>query len=203
MFRLIVLIFLLLLSSFPTCMSKRPVGKASSSRLSANDVAKRHRVLKSVSELGIPEAKLLKIIAKFKEEPDILDLTIGRGCLHAAAEDLLLQVEEVIVLPLQSGGQFEWTCCNVGKLFDVLSFDCPEFSNLLSELYQRQPCTPSKPWSLIVYYDETVPGDPLRLDHVRKFMGVYITLKEFGPTMLKHERVWLPAAMLRAGIISR
>ena len=77
-------------------MSKRPAGEASSSRLSAKDVAKRHRLLVSASELGIPEAKLLKIISKFKEEPDILDLAIGRGALHAATEDLLNRVHQVI-----------------------------------------------------------------------------------------------------------
>ena len=77
-------------------MSKRPVGEASSSRLSAKYVAKRHRLLVSATALGTPEAKLLKIVFKFKEEPDILDLAIGRGALHAATEDLLNRVHQVI-----------------------------------------------------------------------------------------------------------
>ena len=157
-----------------------------------------------MAELGLPEVKLLKVIAKVKANPDIIDLVVGRKSVHEASDHLFIQVADVVSLPMKVGDQLhDWDCCRVGPLFDLLSSSCPEFGKLLCSLDRHLPSSPTRPWAIIVYYDETVPGDPLRLDHLRKFMGVYISLANFGPTLLKHERCWLPAAILRTSIIKR
>ena len=166
------------------------------------DCSKRLMVLTSMAELGLPEVKLLKVIEKVKANPGILDLVVGRKSVHEAAEHLFLQVADVVQMPMKVGNNLvDWDCCRVGPLFDVISTSCPEFGKLLVSLDRQSPSSPTRPWSIIMYYDETIPGDPLRLDHLRKFMGVYISLANFGPTLLKHERCWLPAAVLRTSII--
>ena len=187
-------------------MSKRPPftgGPSSSSRATRSEAAKRHKTLTSLSDLGVSESKLLKILKKVQEQPDVLDIALTRESLHAANEDLLSQVADVVQLPLADGGHFNWECCNLGKLIDVFSFECEAFSDVVQELYAKLPCTPINPWSLIVYADETIPGDPLRLDHLRKFMAVYVSLKEFGPMLLKHEKVWMLVVILRTSIIKK
>ena len=52
----------------------------------------------------------------------------------------------------------------------------------------------------VVYFDETVPGNALRLDTTRKFMAVYVAIRELG-SLLKHECLWMPVAVLKASTI--
>ena len=106
-------------------MSKRPSftgGPSSSSRATRSEAAKCHNTLTSLSELSVSESKLLKILKKVQEQPDVLDIALTRESLHAANTDLLSQVADVVQLPLADGGHFNWECCNLGKLIDVFSF---------------------------------------------------------------------------------
>ena len=52
----------------------------------------------------------------------------------------------------------------------------------------------------VVYFDETVPGNALRLDTTRKFMAVYVAIRELG-SLLKHERLWQTLAAIEASTI--
>ena len=85
-----------------------------------------------MAELGLPEVKLLKVIAKVKANPEIIDLVVGRKSVHEASEHLFLQVADVMSLPMKAGDQLhDWDCCRVGPLFDLISSSCPEFGKLL------------------------------------------------------------------------
>ena len=68
---------------------------------------------------------------------------------------------------------------------------------MITQMYKNNPPTLAKPWNLVVYYDELVPGDPLRLDQARKSMSVYVAIRELGPIRLKHDRSWFPTVALR------
>ena len=62
-------------------MSKRPPftgGPSSSPRATRSEAAKRHKTLTSLSELGVSESKLLKILKKVQEQPDVLDIALTR-----------------------------------------------------------------------------------------------------------------------------
>ena len=107
--------------------------------------AKRHKTLTSLSELGVSESKLLKILKKVQEQPDVLDIALTRESLHATNTDLLSQVADVVQLPLADGGHFNWECCSLGKLIDVFSFECQAFSDVVQELHAKLPCTSIHP----------------------------------------------------------
>ena len=47
------------------------------------------------------------------------------------------------------------------------------------------------PWGLIVYFDETVPGDPLRLDQRKKVHGCICGYQELGVFLPKARAIWV------------
>jgi hypothetical protein len=170
--------------------------------------SKRRQTLTSFTSLGLSESKLLKVFEQMKAHPEVLDMDVGRKQLGAATRHLLKKACFSVQLPLQTpdgdpDGELDWVCGDFGKLLDDFTHDCKEYGDLIRELQEKKRCTIQQPWSLVIYFDEATPGDPLRLDHVRKSMCVYVAIKELGPTMLKHERCWIPCGVLRANQIKR
>ena len=101
---------------------------------------------------------------------------------------------------LDDGSELHWDICNFGKLLNVMSSECSEFGNVLRDLRALEPSSMENPWGLVVYFDETVLGGPLRLDQRKKFMAVYVAIKNLGFSYLKHERFWFPVAICRSNI---
>jgi len=161
----------------------------------------RHVDLQHLTELGLPATKLLKVIDRLRDRRTLLEAPVGLRNVRDAQEEIFRQVAEHRDIVLDDGKTFTWEFCNFGKTLDVMSADCSEFGDVLRELHQRQPSSMANPWGLIVYFDETVPGDPLRLDQRKKFMSVYISIGNLGSTYLKHERFWFPIAICRTNII--
>ena len=89
---------------------------------------------------------------------------------------------------------------NFGKLVIVLIEYCDIFRDMLKSFVAWQPSTPTRPWPFVLHFDETVPGDPFRLDQTRKFIVVYGSFRESG-LRLKHEALWLPISMLRVSLL--
>ena len=68
---------------------------------------------------------------------------------------------------------------------------CKYFARLLATTAERNPPSPTKPWSVCIYSDEITPGNQLKPDNQRKLQGVYWTFLEFGPAALAKEDNWL------------
>ena len=86
-----------------------------------------------------------------------------------------------VELPLVGGGSYTWEYVDFARALDLFAQESADFAGILRDLQQRKPSTPSEPWEIVVYFDETVPGDPLRLDQRRKFMSFYLAVKDVGP----------------------
>ena len=170
-------------------------------RLIASADSKRHQGLLSLSELGLPACKLVALIDKLRCHADLLDVPVSRNNLHAAQMEAFNEVKAVISVPRNDGAFYDWEICDLGKLLVHLTSECDGLAALLNELYDTRPCSKNRPWGFILYFDETVPGDSLRLDVPKKFMAVYCSIKELGPTILKHEKVWLPLATVRTNVL--
>ena len=96
-----------------------------------------------------------------------------------------------------------WEVINFPKFLQHLSRQIPDFQNLLAVLYNDRPCTPEEPYHLVTYCDETVPGVLVRLDNKRKVMCVYVTIREFGPLLLRKECLWFPLAVIQTNEIKK
>ena len=125
----------------------------------------------------------------------------GRGKLIEAFDAIFTELRVVETLPLTDGRQFEWEYCDVALSFEHFTRECSDFGNLVRELHLKTPSSYFAPWRLVVYFDETTPGNGKRIDLKKKFMAVYVSILEFGPEVLKHDAAWMPAAILRHDII--
>jgi hypothetical protein len=68
-----------------------------------------------------------------------------------------------------------WTC---DLLLAVLLTESAALQALCTEAWARSPSTPRNPWSLLVAFDEFVPGNKLSTDHSRKIMVESFTFLE-------------------------
>ena len=165
---------------------KRPAGESQRSR--------KRRCVEQVLGLGIPMAKISKLVHRLQECPEILEFGIHEKTLGRAIHAELDAVVESTLMPRDPDERgnpredFLWQYCTFGKLLSEFAAACPEFARALRSLGQTSP---QRPLHLVVYFDETVPGNALRLDVPKKFMVVYCTFRELGH-FLKHEAMWLP-----------
>ena len=133
---------------------------------------KRHGRLASLFGLGkVAGATISRLLDKVQREPEVLEGSHKRKTLDRA---LVTNIEEIscfVTLKLEKGGDEQWQVLSLAKATRELASQCASFRELLQWLYTARPCTPSCRWHLIVYFDETTPGDLLRLDNKRKNHG--------------------------------
>ncbi len=63
------------------------------------------------------------------------------------------------------------------------------FSKFIGQVAAARPPTIDKPWRLILYTDEVLPGNQLGYKSARKFWAVYWSILEFGSSVLSDEVV--------------
>ena len=74
---------------------------------------------------------------------------------------------------------------------------------LLKETAAKFPPSSSRPWSLIFYSDEIVPGNVLSSDTSRKLQMCYVSFAEFGPVNLAREHAWFVVFATRSSLVTR
>ena len=164
-------------------------------------LAKRRRS-EAIAALGIPVAKMQRLVSLLQEGgSDVVDDLTSRWKTQTVNSSLFDAAAVAVELRLVGGGSYTWEYVDFARALDLFAQESADFAGILRDLQQRKPSTPSEPWEIVVYFDETVPGDPLRLDQRRKFMSFYLAVKDVGPALLKHEFMWLPCAVLRTRII--
>ena len=166
--------------------------------------AKRAR-LRHLQAAGISDAKLINIIRRLREDEGLLnEVDISRNALRRSLDDLWESVgyDEPLAQQDDKGPDpFLWSCISLPKLLQLICTESGQFQTALRHAFQARPSTPDSPLRLILYTDEVVPGNVLRLDNRRKILCVYVSVKEFGSTLLKHECMWLPIALIRSSVM--
>ena len=164
----------------------------------AERIAKKRRLVHKLAEIGIGSSSVIAIINALREEPELLEDGLSRRDLERGIMAIFAQVAVLVELPRHVPGQsFKWEFASFQKLLAFYCAECPMFREMVARLHVHNPCSPDQPWSLILYCDDTTPGNPLRLDQLKKYMAVYCTFKDWGSIMLRHDAMWLPIAVLR------
>ena len=65
------------------------------------------------------------------------------------------------------------------------------FNALLTNALRSQPSTPARPWRLVLYSDEVVPGNQLAPLNAQKFWVIYFAFLEYG-VHLHSDLAWCP-----------
>ena len=76
------------------------------------------------------------------------------------------------------------------------------FHDLVQRKHQSNPSSVDKPWSLILYCDELVPGNVLGRAE-RKLWAICSTFQELGQEALSHEDVWLTISLERSTFVAQ
>lgn len=147
-----------------------------------------------------PQSVTCEVLRRVREMPDILESPVSRFQVKRAVDVVWKEVGYKERVVCTTGSVFFWDVASLPKLLVHLTTVSVAFRNAFREMWSAFPCTKEHPWRLVVYGDELVPGNVLRLDNKRKFFAVYVTVRELGPTYLKHESMWLTVAIIRTSV---
>jgi len=111
-----------------------------------------------------------------------------------------IKCEDAVLL---SGVPGSWLYVDPGKLLTILLCESATLQGLYDEAWARSPATPQAPWSLVVAYDEFVPGNKLSTDQTRKTMFVSFTFLELGAAALSRGTVWTTPVSVRSNTIAK
>lgn len=95
---------------------------------------------------------------------------------HAKFESL----KHVIRVPLLDGSFFDWHLCHPGLLLTRIVSESVALQCTFKEALHRHPCSPDRPWRLMVGFDEHIPGNKLNLQPARKSMNLSFSFEELG-----------------------
>ena len=76
------------------------------------------------------------------------------------------------------------------------------WANLMMNLMQQSPPSPSNKYGLAIYSNEVVPGNTVSPDSLRKNLVIYASIIQFGPVALSPEASWLTIGCCRSSCIS-
>ena len=156
--------------------------------------------LRRLAASGVPHKKLVDIVSIIRGTDGDAEAMVSRSALRRVLDTLWNSVRSSERL-VTDNGEFFWEYVSFTKLLKVLVAECPGFRGALRETFLAKPCSQSEPYHVVVYGDEIVPGNVLRLDNRRKVFAVYAYIHEMGPRYAKHESLWLPLIAIRASAL--
>jgi hypothetical protein len=173
-------------------------------------MSKRRRVLAGVppellSDLlhkgGVSMAGLAGVIATLRGADPSCNQW-DRHVLGEANQELFHRIKCADAVQM-SGVPWSWLYVDPGKLLTVLLSESAALQCLYDEAWARSPATPQAPWSLVVAYDEFVPGNKLSTDQTRKSMVVSFTFIELGAAALSRGTAWNTPVAVRSATIAK
>ena len=147
---------------------------------------------------NLPHRQIEQLLARLRAEGDIQDaLRVDRQQLGRANDSLWKGLGQLESLALASGGEFEWWTASLSRLLQHFVSQSRAWADEFRLAFERRPCSQASPYRLLAYIDEATPGNILALDNRRKMAGVYLTIQEFRPEIVKHADMWVPIACIR------
>lgn len=116
----------------------------------------------------------------------------------------------IISVPVQckDGSAADLLVVNPLSLLSAAYSNGGSFHEFFNKKHSQCPSSTDKPWHLVLYADEVVPGNPLAHDNTRKMWVFYGSFLQFGSVELSREELWLTlcakrtsgAAVIQGGV---
>ena len=87
--------------------------------------------------------------------------------LQAAGRHRYEQVKHTMHLPAEADGEVVLNMAHPMKLFDLLVQENQHLRSWFEEAWRSSPSSPSRPWQLLMGWDEFVPGNKLAFQNSR------------------------------------
>ena len=110
-------------------------------------------------------------------------------------------VEEMPVI--DSDETWAWEFCDPGPMLQKMLDAHPELASMYARTMAAQPPTVEAPWSIVVAYDEFIPGNKMNVDFPRKAMVCSFSFKELGQQSLTDGQFWITAVVIRSTSIAK
>ena len=136
--------------------------------------------LQSVSNVKTTSSKALQTIMRQLEgsAPNERALTDARQARFATLQTTLpLELE-------RDGSTWDWPVCHPGHLLTRLVSESGMLQDMVADALAKNPCSKATPWTLLVGFDEFVPGNKLQLHNARKSMNLSFSFEQFGSLFL-------------------
>ena len=125
----------------------------------AYPIVKLHKAHYVLMNIECDNDTLAELEGAFKFNDAVLrHLTIRR-------QDALVEQSEKLSTP---SGDFTWDTLSLPAVMRLIEQESVEFADLLADTFAKYPCTPDRPWRLIMPFDECTPGMVLSLNTRRK-----------------------------------
>jgi hypothetical protein len=106
-------------------------------------------------------------------------------------------------VPCVDGSHIDWEFADPNRLLAEAVDHSPGLAAMISDAVRRSPPSMARPWSLIVGFDEFVPGNKLQADNRRKSMVLSFTFRELGPAAMSSALAWHTPVIVRTQIIGQ
>ena len=124
-----------------------------------------------ISKQGL--RKVLKTLGKDRLCLESVDLDVANAVFFES-------VKHVEHLPMNNGDVFRWEMCHPCRLIAAMVSECPQLNKLFTEVANKRR---DSAWSLMITFDEYVPGDWRRPESNRKNMNLIFSFLDFGAHM--------------------
>jgi hypothetical protein len=101
------------------------------------------------------------------------------------------------------GSHLDWEFADPNRLLAEAVDHSPGLAAMVSDAVRRSPPSMARPWSLIVGFDEFVPGNKLSTDNRRKAMVLSFTFRELGMAAMSSAIAWHTPVVVRTQIIGQ
>lgn len=151
--------------------------------------------------LKVSGHSLKTILERVGELPD--DVSTSKRALYASRSAALQEVSRTVTFDTHDGHQMQIEMADPNLLLTSLLHDSVDLRRLYKQAWQKRPCSAESPWSLVVGFDEYVPGNKLALQQRRKTMVLSYNYLEVGDDALSRDSCWLTPLVVRTSVISQ
>ena len=136
--------------------------------------AKRTRTRLELQRACVNQTALADVLRVVRENPDAANVGRSIWSLQRSLAELWSVVGQSEKLSTPSG-DFDWDTISLPALLQLCEQESVEFADLLADTFAKYPCTPERPWRLIMNFDECTPGMILSLNNRRKLWAVMVS----------------------------
>ena len=133
------------------------------------------------------DANIRKVMKQLGEAP-------GRQKMSRLRNAKFDSLKQTIKVPLLDGGEWDWQFCNPGLLVSRLVGESEALQAGFRDALSRHPSAPTRPWGLVVGFDEAVPGNKLSLVQSRKSMNLQFSFQELAGSLCPSCCGWVRCA---------
>lgn len=147
-------------------------------------------ILQEVDKVGVPELHQRKHLQEARD---------AKVMQHQSYGPMITDIK----VHLTTGEERSLQVINFLSLLNACYEQGGSMHQLLKETAVKFPPSPSRPWHLIFYSDEIVPGNVLSSDTSRKLQMCYVSFAEFGAVNLAKEHAWFVVFATRSNVVTK